>query len=432
MTPLSGGKPKASTKGPSQQVVEEEAGRLLAALYHGDPATAGRSLAERFPPSHRLRIVDQLSVKLGARSGGFPPDRLHGMLREMARSTMVVSIEPMISTLLSCAMIVPDGRSAAEELVLDLVLERLPDVTVPLESLQRVGKVIGIPPVVTGAARRAMETGALNAPEPLLRLNRCLLNLLGYGAGSLTFSAPDAAILHRTLARLDPKSLPVELHLTLDRLSILAGPRPVPTQTDRLPGVVGGRAESDPPLPPPYADIVALLRKAALDRDRETALSRRTALKLESEVDALHVRLDAAQHSAAEELDRLTRENTSLGDEVARLSQTVNRLEQDLASAREAADVWRKDADLSQRESRMLQAQREEEILGRVAAALDKPAAKLAERIKGLMQKHPGDESLRLMAVTFDNLHDRIQRFTGGPEEDRIPPGLLHGSEGGE
>ncbi len=435
MTPPSNGK-KPVAKNLSKAVVDAEATRLLQALSGEDidPASEGRSLAERFSPLQRRDIVAQLALKLTARSVGFSGDRLYAMLRELAKDTNSGSIGKVVGALLACSMALPGDTKATGQLIDDLLFDRLPGATVPLDSLQQVGRIKGIGPALVAAAQSTVGRGDLGGPAPLLRLNQCLLPLLGYGTGTAALAAADAARLVSSLESIDRSKLPVELHLTIDRLRGMSAQDNSGRRPDR------NAAEQPAPRPPetephvaqPYTEIVALVRKAAATHERELADSRRIVLRLESEVERLHAGLEAARRSTAEQVDRLSQENTSLKVEAATLAQSLQRLEEKLATTAEQAAIWEQAAELSRREGAMLVGQQEEEVLGRVASALAKPTASLTERITALLTDRPGDNSIRLMAATFDNLHARIQKFTGGTERDRIPPELLRDRRGGE
>lgn len=408
----------------SLALATKEAAALASRLL--DPAcdadTLGRELAARFAPTARRDILDVLVRKLGVQSARVPAQHLYRLLLQLAHGAKQPYLSAHLEALLRSAMGAPDGMDAAAMLLHDFATGGVRGVEIPPEDLRALGSVPGVTPVVVRAMLLAGERGTLT-PDCLPRWNACLVPLLGMRRDGDRFSRPDAEQVLEVLTSVDRGSFPDELLLTIDRLRRLAEP-----------AATVGKPESEragPSLLPPYDDLLGLVRAAAASHSRDVNALMNRSLELQSELDRLRIRLQSSERSAASLRDNLGGENERLRTEVTGLSARIAKLQDDLTAAEDQRTVWAGEAALARKEAAMLLEQQAQEQRNDLRSALAKPSSNLRDRVKALLMTRRDDTPIRLMAATFDNLHVRILRLTGEPDEERIPAELLRDPRGG-
>lgn len=373
--------------------------------------------ATRLSPSSRLAVYPSLPGLLASGTVRLDDDRFHRFLQRQFDGVKRPYFQRHIESILSCATRCAPGAAAA--LICDLVYDRLA-MTPSDADLRAVAHVVGASSIVLRALEMAADSGN-SSPEALVRWSQCLGPLLETRQDGERLGSDAAHRVHQLLASLGPGAVPADSPTATDAPK---KPADSPSDDSGVSPAPPRAARSAPPLPTAFRDIVAAISAAALADQRQIDALRRRASEYEAALSRAQSALKQAQEEGDQDRRQLTERISVLECALDDRQRVLREMELSLQEARRAADTWSREAELARGEVRLQLVQRDEEVRHRLRSALSRPTKHVRDRLTQVMSERP-DESMRLLAATFDNLHVRILRLLDEPETERIAPHLL-------
>jgi hypothetical protein len=459
------------TTAEAEQTAQEFLSRFAA------PAEAGALVEEfcqRYSWAARRDVLDKMAAELSRRDVDLPAESWHRFLTFSAEGVKSHKVAEHLALVLKVALATSKEHGAA--LAGRLLFDQLQP---PPEGHDLAGylgledghlgvldRLTGAAAVVTSALRQAKESGGLDQ-KFLARWQRALALVIGRSAATRgrCLSADQASEVLNLLGRLEPVALPDELLLFCPRLLALAShgitgqfldtatgkvvrqllpaaalpPEPQPAP---VPAVSPATPEGGPtPVPQAHAPPSASAAEweVALWKARDLIVAEFHRLgqgvAAQKELAATREKLGTTEEElreSGESLRRTEKELDRARDCLRELRTRAEELEsenqeksQKLRAAEEKVARWQDEVRRREDELRAGFADEERRQVESLRRMLSGTTRDLCGYVQDVLTVHRGDNLVRQMGVTFDQLHRDLLTVLQQPNEQRLPRELL-------